>query len=97
VDCSTVLPAFIDKLAQSAQTAGFQFISSPFFGRPEAAAMGQVGTLQKKKKKKKKKRKKRKEKEHRKRRKIYWTTPSCKGTSGKLQNNRKIKKLKQLV
>lgn len=45
IDCSTVLPATIDKLVQTIKKEGqLLFISSPFFGRPEAAARGQVGT-----------------------------------------------------
>ncbi|KAK9818204.1 hypothetical protein WJX72_008799 [[Myrmecia] bisecta] len=38
VDCSTVYPSTTEELVRKAQQAGVQYVASPVFGRPDAAA-----------------------------------------------------------
>ena len=37
IDCSTVFPDLTEKLADEAEKAGISYLSSPVFGRPDAA------------------------------------------------------------
>lgn len=42
IDCSTVFPDLTVKLAGEAEKAGISYLSSPVFGRPDAAIAGKT-------------------------------------------------------
>ena len=42
IDCSTVFPDLTARLANEAEKAGISYLSSPVFGRPDAALAGKT-------------------------------------------------------